>query len=370
MTFTDGGNVGIGTASPATTFDCLGDATLSVATNGTRNLCFRNSTVGVNYATIKYTDSSGLLTLQDGYGITFNGASEWGRWDSSGRLLVGTSTYDGNARAVIAGNTGGSTGALDIRLAAARPTGADAPIGTIRFISNDNTSSNYNYASIDVFTDGTSTSNADIPGRLVFSTTADGASSPTARATINNLGYLTGTVNGLSSGIYPAQQYYRLNADYTGSNVNTAQSLFGVGVTLIGSTQYEFECLMAIEGLFNTTITISALFGGTATINNIFFMGTGPGIGGTAGYDAAPASFYYRTAAGGAITAAMAPAGGTYSVAYLIKGTVSINAGGTFIPQYQFSAAPGAAWVTARGSYFSIWPLGASGSNISIGSWT
>ncbi len=194
------------------------------------------------------------------------------------------------------------------------------------------------------------------------------------RATLNSSGYLTGTVNGLSSGIYPSKQYYRLNADYTGSNVNTAQSLFGVGVTLIGSTQYEFECLMILQAASITTATtVSFDFGGTATINNIAFMGTGPGITGKpafGGYDGTPTSFYYTSATGGDITATNAAGiAAVIDLVYLIKGTVSINAGGTFIPRYKFSSAPGNAWVTAAGSYFSIWPLGASGSNISIGSW-
>jgi hypothetical protein len=109
--------------------------------------------------------------------------------DSSGRLLVGTSTYDGNARAVIQGNTsGGTTGALSIRYNAARPTGADTAIGAIRFESTNQTSSNYHYASIECYSDGASSSDTDIPGRLVFSTTADGASSPTERMRITSAG--------------------------------------------------------------------------------------------------------------------------------------------------------------------------------------
>ena len=53
-----------------------------------------------------------------------------------------------------------------------------------------------------------------------------------------------------------------------------------------------------------------------------------------------------------------------------IRGTVSVNAGGTFIPQYTLSAAPGGAYSTQPGSYFKISPLGASGSNTSIGTWS
>ena len=52
-----------------------------------------------------------------------------------------------------------------------------------------------------------------------------------------------------------------------------------------------------------------------------------------------------------------------------ISGTVSINAGGTFIPQYQLTAAPGGAYTTLAGAYVIIYPVGASGSNVSVGTW-
>jgi hypothetical protein len=52
-----------------------------------------------------------------------------------------------------------------------------------------------------------------------------------------------------------------------------------------------------------------------------------------------------------------------------LSGTVSVNAGGTFIPQYQLSAAPGGAYTVALGAYFLIYPVGTSGSNTSVGTW-
>ena len=52
-----------------------------------------------------------------------------------------------------------------------------------------------------------------------------------------------------------------------------------------------------------------------------------------------------------------------------ISGVISVNAGGTFIPQYTLSAAPGGAYTTAANSYFLIYPIGASGANTSVGTW-
>ena len=48
---------------------------------------------------------------------------------------------------------------------------------------------------------------------------------------------------------------------------------------------------------------------------------------------------------------------------------LSVNAGGTFIPQYSLSAAPGGAYTSQPGSYFLIYPVGASGANVSVGTW-
>ena len=53
--------------------------------------------------------------------------------------------------------------------------------------------------------------------------------------------YPSATVNGLGTGRIPAEQFYRLATAYVGLNVNTAQSVLGVGVTLVGSTVYQFE---------------------------------------------------------------------------------------------------------------------------------
>jgi hypothetical protein len=206
------GRVGIGTQTPSWIFD-VKTATGYIGFNTSGGLGsqirFANSS-NVNTAAISNNGGSNELLQFDinnnaGAGqIVFNTVgSERARIDSSGRLLVNTSSYDGNARAVFAGNTSdNATGAIDIRRNTARPTAANTQIGALRFISNDNTSSNYGYASIDVFTDGASSSNTDIPGRLVFSTTADGASSPTERMRIANDGSISSVIPGGST-LYP-----------------------------------------------------------------------------------------------------------------------------------------------------------------------
>lgn len=183
----------------------------------------------------------------------------------------------------------------------------------------------------------------------------------------------TATFAAASSGIIPAMQYYRLDSAVAGANVTTAQSMFGVGVTLVANTQYDFEihCVL-VKTAGATSHVMSAGFGGTATINNILYTAAVPFAGAVlpASYAALSGNVYgsvSNTLTAVGIVGTISSAASTASIT--IRGTVSINAGGTFIPQYTLSAAPGGAYTTQIGSYFRIWPLAASGSNVSIGSW-
>lgn len=165
--------------------------------------------------------------------------------------------------------------------------------------------------------------------------------------------------------------YYRLNTDLAGANVNTAQLVFGVGVTLAAGTVYQFDALYAFNKTAGTTSnTFGLSFGGTATVNNINYVSeiviSGASTGG-----ASNNAFYgsiAQTAANVNTNATIVVA--SIAASFLIRGTVSINAGGTFIPQYTLSAAPGGAYSTVAGSYIRFVPIGAAGSNSSQGTWS
>jgi hypothetical protein len=180
----------------------------------------------------------------------------------------------------------------------------------------------------------------------------------------------TGTPIGTQRGIVPTQQYYRLNSALAGANVNTAQSIFGVGVTLSSSTVYEFEMMVAYSKSAGTTAhTFSMGFGGTATVNNIAYEAiTKTNV--TSFTNLATSDTvqsFIQTASATALTGSITSA--AQYLLHLMKGTVSVNAGGTFIPQYTLSAAPGGAYTTAAGSFIRIAPLSASGANTSVGAW-
>lgn len=179
----------------------------------------------------------------------------------------------------------------------------------------------------------------------------------------------TFTPLGTQRGVVPAEQFFSLNSGLAGANATGAQSIFGVGVTLSASTVYEFEMVVALSKLAGTTAhTIALSFGGTSTVNNIGYYVVGK-------FDSnfiviSPSDnqlSFIQTIASTAITSSA----GVASLAYVatIKGTVSINAGGTFIPQYTLSAAPGGAYTTQAGSYIKIKPIGVSGANVSVGTW-
>jgi len=168
------------------------------------------------------------------------GGAEAARFDSSGRLLVGTSSsrtiqgVAGTLQIVSSSYTDIQQSSHNGGYSAFRFTRSNGAIGTNTIVSNgnalgiivwhgaDGSSLDSFAASIHCDVDGTPGAN-DMPGRLVFETTADGASSPTEAMRINNqrellIGTTTRTANGgvlqVSNGItFPATQSACSNAN-------------------------------------------------------------------------------------------------------------------------------------------------------------
>jgi hypothetical protein len=180
-----GGNVGIGTTSPA--FGAI-DHGVHIYGSGAQEGIRLESTNGSTGILEIYAESGGntLDTRGSGYLRFSSAATEWGRWDSSGRFLVGTSTAFGSNDELlhIASPSAGSIALLrnDTSI------GSGNELGGIRWYSNATTSSTYQVcAQIRAVAEGTF-ADGDKPSRLEFSTTADGASSPTERMRITNSG--------------------------------------------------------------------------------------------------------------------------------------------------------------------------------------
>jgi hypothetical protein len=186
-------------------------------------------------------------------------------------------------------------------------------------------------------------------------------------------GELYFTPLGTQRGLIPSAQYYRLENAQVGTNASGAQNILGVGVTLSSNTVYHFEYFYTLVKTAGTTLhNLDYIFGGTASINNILWYAhyTNSGVAVTS-----PPFGTVAHAIGVTNTATTGPSGtqsiNTAGITFSNKGfgTVSVGAGGTFIPRYTLSAAPGGAYTTVVGSYFLIYPIGAAGSNISVGTW-
>jgi hypothetical protein len=151
--------------------------------------------------------------------IVGDGGIEAMRVDSAGRLLVGTSSALSNIAsatpqqqiitAVNTSDTGlalinysaaGVEPKLTLGISQSATKGTNALLtsgnrmGAIDFAGNDGTNFIIG-AKIEASLDGTSGTN-DMPGKLVFSTTADGAATPTERVRINSVGYFLASNTG------------------------------------------------------------------------------------------------------------------------------------------------------------------------------
>jgi hypothetical protein len=194
------GRVGIGTTSPGylTHLATGASATASLALDGGTDsghgsvLLFRQGGTSKWFIGTDSTINSGTSDDLDIYTAgaralrIYTNNQERARIDSSGRLLVGTSSTSKDFRAVFQGNSADATGGANLLLARGTSSPADgSAIGYLSFTdSNHNTT-----AQIQAQRDGgTWTSGTSQPGRLVFSTTENGASSPTERMRITNAG--------------------------------------------------------------------------------------------------------------------------------------------------------------------------------------
>jgi hypothetical protein len=200
------GRVGIGTSTFSDARESLivapasGQAsTFSIIKTGSTNAessLFFGDTDSNYSGGISYEHSTDALVFRT------NGSQKC-RLTNDGKFLVGTSSapssFDAQyAKLTVCGNTVSAAGDSYFNITRGTAAGSIAnssPIGSIFFTE----SSGGTYAQIQALCDGTGGAN-DYPGRLIFATTADGASSPTERMRIGSDGNVAiGTTSNPSS---------------------------------------------------------------------------------------------------------------------------------------------------------------------------
>jgi hypothetical protein len=228
------GRVGIGTTSPGYALDARG-AIASTSASGIQTV--------LSFA------SDGIVGTVSNHSLTFfanNG--ERARIDTSGRLLVGTSSArdpggDSKIEAfngpIAISTFANSAGFYGLNFVKSRGTSTNVivqnndSLSAVRFFGADGTA--YPEAArIEAFVDGTPGTN-DMPGRLLFYTTSDGGSFPTERMRIPNGGGLSvgSTVNPnaltQASGIRLGSSTIA-NHDFTNITTSPVNIANGVGI--------------------------------------------------------------------------------------------------------------------------------------------
>ncbi|WAX93205.1 sialate O-acetylesterase [Aminobacter sp. NyZ550] len=190
-------------------------------------------------------------------------------------------------------------------------------------------------------------------GRAVYDLTIDAA----------------GNLNVNWGGQLLARQGSYLTADRTGTDGSTAQAVFGSGqdeLSVLAATSYRFRASITIARTAGTTShTTGFLLGGTATFNSV--EGIARCSNPTGNVLGAASEIEITSAAETVLTAANTAA--TERVRISLEGIIRVNAAGTVIPQFKFSAAPGGAPTIKRNSFFEVERIGVS-SVASIGAWS
>lgn len=173
------------------------------------------------------------------------------------------------------------------------------------------------------------------------------------------------TPTGTARALTPVAYYYRKNTATTLASATGNQSIFGLtnGVTVAANTTYEVELEFELTTTGTTSHTESFGFAlTTATVTNM-----GVTVNRLSASTTSSALGAYLTSATpvvvtGALTTAQ-------TVVYRVKGTIAVGTGGSINPVLAFSAAPAGTSTVVLGAWMKLTPIGATGSNVAIGTW-
>ena len=299
--------VGIGTTSPAGALDVgavsgavtAGDLLVTTGSTTAKVTIGRLSSTSNDSTSFRIRDriDRDVLTVDAGNFVYSQSGSERARIDSSGRLLVGTSsarsgfqisTGFGNVTPVhqfefnsqtynglsITHNAGANTYPAVLAFGKSRGSSAGSytavangdNLGWLDFYGADGTNM-VRAATIFAEVDGTPGTN-DMPGRLVFSTTANGASSPTERMRISQNGFTRISDNGSYVGSSTAGYH-----EVTSSNPGTRALLVTNQGTISGGSENGLHVLFRYSSPDNNVQTFIACEDSAATRMRVYADG-------------------------------------------------------------------------------------------------
>lgn len=279
-------------------------------------------------------------------------------------------TNNGNRAITLSGdvNTGGgftTSGASALTLTTTGTTNSTLPAGTLTLASLTGT---------EVFTNKTATLTAGTTGVAPLTYTSGSLlTSAVAGATEYLTNVFYSTPNTSNRGVSPSQHFLSLSANQTGTDTATAQVWFpgggATGITLPASTSYFFEGNLAfLRSAGTTSHTISLLFAGTATLSSIMYHVLARAADSSSFQPSSGALAGIQEAAS-AVILSSASTNANEIFAARVQGIVRINGAGTFIPQFQYSAAPGGAPSVRANTYFRMHPIGTN-TALNVGNWS
>jgi hypothetical protein len=223
------GRLGIGTTGPGHQLDVVSASTSVAEFSGPANATVEFKGSGFVEGKIQCGGEL-IVGSTNNYPVAFvANNTERARIDSSGRLLVGTSSTSSEAKLLVQGGSTGSGAALHLQRNATTAS-AGSTIGYLRFANSADNAG----ATIVAEGDGTWTAGTSHPTRLTFSTTADGASSPTERMRITSGGRIALGGQGAPYGGAICDTYSNILGEFAHVFRQDHASGYGIGIGIDG----------------------------------------------------------------------------------------------------------------------------------------
>lgn len=165
--------------------------------------------------------------------------------------------------------------------------------------------------------------------------------------------------SGVRTSFLAPQMRLFLSANQTGTDTASAQVWFpgaGANSLTLRAGAYEFEGLLMVSKTAGTTSrTIGMNFGGSATFSAIAYEAVAVSVDSTifSGVQN-PVASYVETASNQTVYG-IASTSANQLFLIKVRGTMRLSGGGSIIPQFQYSAAPGGAPTVRANSFFKVW---------------